>query len=233
MAKDKIKGPKGATNKHIHARISYLHQAATYPSLQAQRGSDTNEGKTSVDHIIGEEDKTSEAVTAQAVDVVTKDQSRKGRDSEVEAPGPQNAFNQPAAGGLPLQLLAHMRAVALKSTIRLTPQVKHSLCKRCNSLLIEGQTSSKRIENASKGGRKPWADVLVVECGVCGAVKRWPVGAKRQGRKGQRAGKTVEGEVDTAATTCHAHRQADEALPEGGHIIGFGRSAAGSLARDL
>lgn len=52
--------------------------------------------------------------------------------------------------------------------------------------LIEGHTSKKTVENLSKGGRKPLADILVLECKACGATKRWPVGAKRQDRKTKR-----------------------------------------------
>lgn len=60
--------------------------------------------------------------------------------------------------------------------MRLDPSIKRTICKRCDSLLVPGVSSTNRIENPSKGGKKPWADVLVVECNACGAVKRFPVG---------------------------------------------------------
>lgn len=47
------------------------------------------------------------------------------------------------------------------------------------------------MENNSKGGRKEWCDVLVVECKGCGAVKRFPVGM--DGRKKAGRGKVDEG----------------------------------------
>lgn len=75
----------------------------------------------------------------------------------------------------------------MKSQIRLSQDVKHSICKRCSAILIPGSTSSSKVENLSRGGKKPWADVLVIECNVCSAQKRFPVGAKRQPRKNLRA----------------------------------------------
>lgn len=61
-------------------------------------------------------------------------------------------------------------------------------------MLVPGQTSTAGVENQSKGARKPWADVYVVRCLVCGGVKRFPVGVERQGRKGSRGKGEVERE---------------------------------------
>lgn len=77
-------------------------------------------------------------------------------------------------------LLTTMRTTSEKAVIRLAPALKHTVCKYCDSLLIEGETCVSTIENASKGGKKPWADVLVIRCKACKGVKRFPVGASRQ-----------------------------------------------------
>lgn len=76
-----------------------------------------------------------------------------------------------------------MRTVSLKTQIRLTPELKRTACKFCNMLQIEGQTCRSTIENLSKGGMKPWADVLVVRCNTCNNSKRFPVNAPRQKRR--------------------------------------------------
>jgi ribonuclease P protein subunit RPR2 len=83
--------------------------------------------------------------------------------------------------------IADMRDVSLKVQIRQSPALKRTICKYCDSLLVEGKTSRSLIENPSKGGRKPWADVLVIECRTCGNSKRYPVDAPRQKRKGLRS----------------------------------------------
>ncbi|KAF2263377.1 Rpr2-domain-containing protein, partial [Lojkania enalia] len=138
MAKDKI--GKSITNKHLHARTTFLYQAATYLTLQAS--SDTAKA-----------DDTSEKA------------SKRGH------------------SGLALQLVSHLRTVSLKGQTRLSAKLKRSMCKACNSILVLGRTSTCSVENGSKDGKKPWADVMVVECNMCGSRKRYPVGAVRQNRK--------------------------------------------------
>lgn len=81
------------------------------------------------------------------------------------------------------RLLADFRSVSLKSQIRVSPAMKRSICKFCDTLLVEGQTCTSTVENTSKGGRKPWADVLVIKCHTCHHVKRFPVNAPRQQRR--------------------------------------------------
>ncbi|KAF2135685.1 uncharacterized protein K452DRAFT_293037 [Aplosporella prunicola CBS 121167] len=145
MAKaDAGKSQKAVPNKHLHSRISYLYQAATYLAIQADNGT-----------------------------------------------SPQREHTQPATHAQtkissPYHLVSHLQLVSMKAQVRLSHQVKHSICKRCSAILIAGSTSSSRVENLSRGGKKPWADVLVVECNACGAQKRFPVGAKRQPKKKDR-----------------------------------------------
>lgn len=79
-----------------------------------------------------------------------------------------------------------MRAVSLKAQIRQTPSLKRTICKFCDSLQIEGRTCESKIENLSRGGRKPWADVLIIKCRICGNVKRYPLNAPRQQRRAAR-----------------------------------------------
>ena len=44
-------------------------------------------------------------------------------------------------------------------------------------------TGKLYVENKSRHGRKPWADLLVSECFTCGRRKRYPLGATRQLRR--------------------------------------------------
>ncbi|KAF3908203.1 hypothetical protein AA313_de0202611 [Arthrobotrys entomopaga] len=77
--------------------------------------------------------------------------------------------------GLSRYYSSHLLAVSKKSVQRLSPSVKHSICKRCSSTLTPGVSCTTRIENKSKNGRKPWADILVFQCNFCKACKRFPV----------------------------------------------------------
>lgn len=100
--------------------------------------------------------------------------------------------------GMARRLAADFRAVSLKTRIRLSPDLKQSVCKYCDSVLVEGQSCSSFVENKSKGGKKPWADILVRKCHTCGKEKRYPVSAPRPKRKSLRDSGSLKepGETD-------------------------------------
>lgn len=75
--------------------------------------------------------------------------------------------------------ISQMRGVSLKTQLRLPQDVKRSFCKRCDTLLIPGVNCAEEMRNDSRGGKKPWADVRVVRCGVCDTEKRFPRGQKK------------------------------------------------------
>jgi ribonuclease P protein subunit RPR2 len=82
-------------------------------------------------------------------------------------------------------LVSDLKSVSLKAQIRMSPAMKQSICKSCNTILIDGSTCSSELENTSRGGKKPWADVLVRRCNICGTSKRYP-SATRQKRRPHR-----------------------------------------------
>ena len=161
---------KGVPNKHLHARTTFLYQAATYLTLQSGPR-----------------------------EVVTD--STKGQTSYSE--------NSPLDGttSLALELGSQLHTVSRKGQVRLSAEMKRSICKCCNTVLIPGRTATQAIVNDSKGGKKPWADVLVINCTFCGSTKRFPVGAKRQKRKAERCNK-LEGsatkDLDTSTQSTSA-----------------------------
>lgn len=200
MGKSKDQGDKRVKNKHLHARLKYLQQAAIYLAEQshgltkAEERSKLREEQHSnnawdfeLGMFKGVRCRTRKAAAVPMEDrdpmIGPGHQLQHELDNTVGAEG--EGFNRPKSG-LPLMLGSHMRAVVQKSQVRLQRDVKRSFCKVCNTPLIEGSTSTKEIENSSKGGKKPWADVFVVKCAVCYATKRFPVGAKKQRRKGKR-----------------------------------------------
>ncbi|KAI2615398.1 Rpr2-domain-containing protein [Hypoxylon sp. NC1633] len=99
------------------------------------------------------------------------------------------------------RFITDLKSATLKSRIRLSPAMKRTICKFCDSLLVEGKTSSSWVENQSKGGKKPWADVLVVKCHACSGVKRFPVQAPRQKRRLMREPKDKEKQEQEADAT--------------------------------
>lgn len=161
MAKAKsTKGTTSIPNKVQHSRVSYLYQAAAYLAAQSQSGALHTQGKKdpSPDNLKSEED----IGTAQ-----------KDVDFAQEAP-----FHPEAR-----RLVSDIRSVTLKAQMRISPAMKHGICKNCDSLLMDGSTSTVEVENKSKGGKKPWSDVLVRRCNTCGMEKRFPLAERRQKRR--------------------------------------------------
>jgi ribonuclease P protein subunit RPR2 len=168
----KAKQAKGANVPHkaLHSRLSYLYQAATYLSAQ-------------------EKPSTAPAIpTPPPVPSQPHLQNASNESSHNQAPAePQPASSQ----FLTRVLLSDLRTVSMKMQIRLSPGMKHTICKRCDALLQDGSTCVTKIENKSKNGRKPWADVLVRTCGNCGCEKRFPVNVERQPRRPNRVSKAT------------------------------------------
>lgn len=194
MAKDGKK--KGVPNKHLHARIAYLHQAANYLTAQS-----LTTRQSGVQPTPGEDTQSNEQHAPQSHAAIhppgtlATDSSTSQANKQPSPGQPSTATFNPPPSGLPLQLTTHMSIIAQKAQIRLSKDLKHSICKICNSPLLEGQTCTRTTENLSKGGRKPWADVLVVKCLACGACKRFPVGARKQKRKALRASSAQQGDA--------------------------------------
>ncbi|KFY00654.1 hypothetical protein O988_03181 [Pseudogymnoascus sp. VKM F-3808] len=168
----KAKQAKGANVPHkaLHSRLSYLYQAATYLSAQE---------KPSTASAIP----TPPPVPSQPHLQNAGDES----DHHHELAEPQPASSQ----NLSRLLLSDLRTVSMKMQIRLSPGMKHTICKRCDMLLQDGSTCVTKVENKSKNGRKPWADVLVRTCANCGCEKRFPVNAERQPRRPNRVSKAA------------------------------------------
>jgi ribonuclease P protein subunit RPR2 len=82
--------------------------------------------------------------------------------------------------GLPAYYSCLISSTARKTQSHISPELKRTVCKGCSSLLVSGKSATTSVENRSRNGRKPWADVLVIECHQCGMKKRFPVGTKRR-----------------------------------------------------
>ncbi|KAL6896304.1 RNAse P Rpr2/Rpp21/SNM1 subunit domain-containing protein [Trichoderma evansii] len=174
----KQKGNAGIQNRHIYSRASYLYQAASYLANCAHQIKNTtktedNQNDTRKDELSG---------AADGDGFIHSNQERK------------------AIINLSHQVISDMRSVSLKAQIRQSPKIKQTVCKYCDAVQIEGKTCHSTVENLSKGGRKPWADVLVTRCDTCGNVKRYPISAPRQKRKSLRAPKTPKREESSAVS---------------------------------
>lgn len=155
-----VKGPP-----HIHARIAYLNKIATLmASNQDSARHDTREIANGVSAI---------AASSTSSSASQADQSH----------GSETSL---AKHGVPYLYGSQLRAISRKGQVALSQDLKRSLCRVCNGPLIQGQTCTEHLENRSRGGRKPTADVKILHCSTCGTNKRFPVGARRQLKKSKR-----------------------------------------------
>lgn len=177
--KEKAKGARNVPNKHLHARISFLHQAATV--LAARESNLLSQPSL-------ESSSDMDPAFAQHVRLNNDQMDWKGPCDQYKDRLGTGPTETPVRSGMPFHLSSQLRQVARKSQIRLHPSIKRAACKTCNAVLVEGQTCNKYLENTSKGAKKRQADVVVLECTFCGSKKRFPVGAERQERKGHRVG---------------------------------------------
>lgn len=76
-------------------------------------------------------------------------------------------------------LARNMSLVAKKTVLRLSPHMKRTICKSCNTILTPGISMSPRLENKSRR-KASHNDVLVYECNHCKTKKRFPIGKDRE-----------------------------------------------------
>ncbi|KXJ94071.1 RNAse P Rpr2/Rpp21/SNM1 subunit domain-domain-containing protein [Microdochium bolleyi] len=117
----------------------------------------------------------------------TADSSPRGNTADNGEDSPGRVSDLAIRDALSRRYMTDMRSTSKKAQISMSPALKHTICKYCDTLLVEGQNSTAAIENLSRGGRKPWADMLVVTCHTCGGFKRFPVHVTRQKGRPSRA----------------------------------------------
>lgn len=170
MAKAKTTTGANVPHRALCSRISYLYQAAAYLSTQVQPPTP-----------------------------IPKDEAADSQNNNIELSKDDSSRHKPIlsdsqhAHALPRKFVSDLRDVSLKMQIRLSPAMKHTMCKRCDTLLVDGRTCATEVENKSKGGRKPWADTLVKKCLNCGCERRYPVNSDRQTRRPHRVMKATAG----------------------------------------
>ena len=183
MAKGKGKN----VNSHLRARLDYLHKAATYlhsttiasklpQTQQSDNENNASDEKRDIENISTRTvpQILSPGATASAVETVSGSVSKKQEPNLNRLPNLSRAY------------ISQLRGISLKTQLRLPQEVKRSFCKRCDTLLVSGVSCMQGIRNASREGKKPWADVRVVRCTTCGTEKCYPQAGKRSKKLAER-----------------------------------------------
>lgn len=170
----KARAQKEAKNakSHLKARLEYLQRAAEYlhdASISSDRAKDpiaeNDASKVNTDAAV--EQPPTQTCSGMKPTNVTENQRKIAKKKK-----------KPLTN-LARVSISHMRGVSLKTQTRLPVSVKRSYCKKCDTLQDDGISCERETQNASRGRRKPWADVLVVRCLLCGTEKRFPQTDKR------------------------------------------------------
>ncbi|OQE25743.1 hypothetical protein PENFLA_c008G06381 [Penicillium flavigenum] len=204
----KAKGKKEAKNSknsqsHIRARLDYLHQAAAYFQGKSTLAKDQNAKVHNNEH------------TSVAGHIDSGDNGR-AVDTQQQVCSVNQKKTQEPLRNLSRVCVSHLRAVAMKTQIRLPITLKRSVCKRCDTMLAPGVTCSRETRNSSRGGKNPWADVLVVRCLSCGTEKRFPQTEKRGKKLVER-----RKEKDSALLRGVDAQKADTSAASQGEAIGL------------
>lgn len=169
----------GVSQKHLHSRISYLYQAANYLSALESNPEKGSLNRAAFSQTVLRRSSHSKELLKAPSRIGDQGASTGAEESKTQTPDyPLESLVKseanPGSWTQTHHLLALMRSISQKTQIRLSTSIKRSVCRRCNGLLSLNSTTE--IENLSRAGRKPWADVLVVTCCQCAFVSRYPIG---------------------------------------------------------
>jgi ribonuclease P protein subunit RPR2 len=178
MPKEKSAVP----NRQTHTRISFLYQAANYfASLDTAPSSDTpNEAiKSYQEGFMFPEAHPTHGKSTDVASPSQKPSEIVSESAKADSATDEVQHQSPVSAHLASQILS----ISRKGQVKISQSMKRSICKRCNVILHEGKTSAVSLENRSRGGRKPWADILLVTCLACGMEKRYPLGNQKTSQR--------------------------------------------------
>lgn len=188
MAKAKAQKEGKNAKGHLKARLEYLQRAAKYlhnTAIDQSRANTIADGDGDVKTGPAEQPLTRPAVTCNNSNAATVHENKQ--------PAKKPLIN------LARVSVSQMRGVSLKTQTRLPVPVKRSFCKKCDTLLTPEVSCKHELQNASRGRKKPWAEVLVVRCVVCGTEKRFPRTDRRSRKLPERQAKRKYPGTDDAS----------------------------------
>ncbi|KJA28075.1 hypothetical protein HYPSUDRAFT_130038 [Hypholoma sublateritium FD-334 SS-4] len=144
-------------NRDVVQRLNFLYQASVYlqsiaPPAPSHTPADNGKGKATQASVPHEAQGTSKLM------------SRKQRKTQRRVVGTKKT-----TGDLGRSYVQCMRAVGQKSTVKMDPSLKRSLCSNCNTTLITGTSASVRVKPSRAHG-----NIMIYTCLHCKATKRIP-----------------------------------------------------------
>ncbi|MCD6402785.1 MAG: ribonuclease P [Candidatus Aenigmarchaeota archaeon] len=65
-----------------------------------------------------------------------------------------------------------LRKIGLRYNVRLPKDIKRSICKECNTILIPGKTAKVRLDSKKK--------TVIIKCLECGKIYRYPYSKEKE-----------------------------------------------------
>ncbi|KAL8934093.1 MAG: hypothetical protein Q9211_005410 [Gyalolechia sp. 1 TL-2023] len=189
------KGGCSNAQKHLRSRVSYLYRAASYFAglsagkeiVEQNSSKQAVSERTETQERQDKQEKQPPSIAGNVVNQILESTVGPAKQTESQS-GPFAVYDEASIR----VMLSHVKGISKKSQLRLSSSMKHSICKRCHVLLVNGRNSTQRVENRSRGAKKPWATVLVITCNSCDTAKYFPIGATRPPKKKDRSGKGTD-----------------------------------------
>ncbi|KNZ80250.1 Ribonuclease P protein subunit rpr2 [Termitomyces sp. J132] len=148
--KDDAPTANGVANRDIIQRLNFLYQASVYlNTLPSSQRSTASSSSTNA---------SPNTKFNTPKDVKT---ARKRRNKSLR--------NVTTASELSRSYIATMKSVGQKTTVKIDPGVKRTLCKGCNLTLIPGATATVRVKKSPSHGH-----IMVYTCTGCNTSRRIP-----------------------------------------------------------
>ncbi|OAQ97639.1 hypothetical protein LLEC1_05776 [Akanthomyces lecanii] len=127
----KAKAPPGVQNKNIYTRASYLYQAAAFLATASQQP----HSRSAPDSSASDADGGAQDATSGPKDATMATPAMESLGSKAPTADQCRALQN-----MSRSLLADMRAVSLKLLIRQRPEIKRTVCRYCDALLVPGSS---------------------------------------------------------------------------------------------
>ncbi|CAK5281263.1 unnamed protein product, partial [Mycena citricolor] len=149
---DAVPSPAAIVNKDIMQRLNFMYQASVYLSSLGQPESSTS----TADPALRNEERGDEG----------RDSLQKRRQKKIKNVKRRAKMTAP---DLARTYVGAMKVVASRTTVRIDPAVKRTLCPACDGVLVPGHTVSVRVRPS-----KTHTHTMAFTCKSCGATRRIP-----------------------------------------------------------
>ncbi|KAL4251466.1 hypothetical protein ABKN59_005710 [Abortiporus biennis] len=151
--KDEVPNPNSVTNRDIIQRMNFLYQAGALLSNIGASTSHQADGNAVHNRPLPH-------VADQSLPLTKREQKRSGQ---------RRAKHPSSLSDLSKSYIQTMKIVGQRTTVRMDPAVKRTLCKQCNNILMPGVTCSVRVKALSSHGNG-----VAYTCLSCNKIRRIP-----------------------------------------------------------